>query len=126
MLMIIFFYCAFLLGLALWIETSTDPNQAQQFGTLGCHTCGSCMYTLMRLTFYDGNGLDYLWYLSRDHKFLFIVTLIYMCGTAMGILNGLVGIFGMAFSDSSMEAFVTGLDAENAKKVDGEDPPGGQ
>jgi hypothetical protein len=58
------------------------------------------MYTMMRLTFYDGNGFDFAYALSDKHPLLFYVSMCYLCVTSFGMLNGLVGIFGTAFTDS--------------------------
>eukprot|EP01034_Spumella_vulgaris_P047181 gene47181-58882_t len=100
-LMIVFFYTAFVFGAALWVETGHTLR--------ACRTLGSCTYTMMRLTFYDGTGFDYAYDLSsHGHKFLFILVMIYLCVTSFGILNGLVGLFGTAFNEASMMAFEGG------------------
>jgi hypothetical protein len=97
-LMIVFFYTAFVFGAALWVETGYKMRD--------CRTLGSCTYTMMRLSFYDGTGFDYAYELSaQGHKFLFILVMIYLCVTSFGILNGLVGLFGTAFNEASLMAF---------------------
>lgn len=50
-----------------------------------------CTILMLRLMVYDGSGLDFLTNLSLDHKFLFVVAVIYMALTAFGIFNGLIG-----------------------------------
>ena len=102
-LMVMLFYSAYVVGCALWVETTyiiTTPSES-------CLTLGSCVYTLLRLTFYDGTGLDFLWSLSHNQKFLFAIVVVYLCSTAFGILNGLIGIFGDIFNDSSDEIVST-------------------
>eukprot|EP01034_Spumella_vulgaris_P025795 gene25795-32287_t len=97
-LMMVFFYSAFVFGAALWVDTGKDMED--------CATLGSCMYTMMRLTFFDGTGFDYAYDLSvMGHKWLFCLVMVYMCVTSFGILNGLVGLFGTAFNQASLEAF---------------------
>ena len=100
LLMMVLFYNAYVLGAALWVETRQDVS------TLGyCDTRGSCMFTLLRLVFFDGNGLDFLYSLTIKHKLLFVIVMIYLCVSAFGIINGLVGIFGTAFTRASEMAF---------------------
>lgn len=111
-LMVMLFYSAFVVGCAMWIETRDTI-----LPVTSCNTLGSCVFTLLRLTFYDGNGLDFLWSLSADHKFLFAIVVIYLCSTAFGILNGLIGIFGDIFNDESDRIFVKDLSA-TAEDVD--------
>lgn len=99
LLILIFFYSAFVLGAVLFVETEGILD------TEYCFSIGSCMFIMMRLSFFDGNGFDFAYSLVENHKILFVLTLVYMCLTAFGILNGLVGIFGTAFARSSIEAF---------------------
>ena len=63
------------------------------------------MYTLFRLSFFDGDGFDYIKLLAKDHPFLFCLCLVYLALTSFGILNGLTGIFGTAFQKASHVAF---------------------
>jgi len=97
LLMMMFFYSAFVLGTTLWIETDAESEF--------CLTKSGCVYTLMRLTFYDGTGFDFTYSLLRNHTFLFFLCIAYMCVTSFGLLNGLVGIFGTLFQTASDEAF---------------------
>lgn len=66
------------------------------------------MYTMLRLTFFDGTGLDYAYTLVGNHPFLFFLTMCYMSITAFGIINGMVGIFATVFATASEDAFVLG------------------
>ena len=94
MLIGIFFYSSYVLGACLWQETGQQLE--------ACQTFPSCMFTLMRLTFYDGNGFDYLWEVSKVWPLLFFLTVLYLCGTAFGVLNGLIGIFASTFTSGSI------------------------
>lgn len=97
LLMMVLFYSAFVFGMALWIETGSENAL--------CGTVNSCTFTLLRLTFFDGNGFDYAFFLTNNHKYLFVLVMAYLCLTSFGILNGLVGIFGTTFASASEEAF---------------------
>ena len=95
--MAVFFFCAYVIGAALWVESGTSNNY--------CATLGECMYTMIRLTLFDGNGFDYAFSLTEHHMFMFYIVMLYMCITSFGILNGLVGLFGHAFKLASEESF---------------------
>lgn len=57
----------------------------------------------MRLTFYDGEGFDFFIAIWRNgHQFLFFITGVYLCSTAFGLLNGLVGIFASSFTSGTI------------------------
>ena len=128
-LMVMLFYSAYVVGCSMWVESVyviAVPSTA--CNTLGIslslslsrslthslslslsHTHsfpGGCVFTMLRLTFYDGSGLDFLWALSADNKFLFAIVVVYLCSTAFGILNGLIGIFGDIFNDNSNRTFL--------------------
>ena len=65
----------------------------------------------MRLTFYDGEGFDFfitIW--SNGHQFLFFITGVYLCSTAFGLLNGLVGIFASSFTSGTISNKYDDLD----------------
>ena len=98
----------FMIGMALYYETDL------------CPTIGSCSFLLMRLTFFDGNGFDLVYSLSANHPFLFLVVFLYMCITAFGVLNGLVGIFGTIFAVAANDAFVTQDDDDDDEIVHGQ------
>jgi len=52
-----------------------------------------------------GDGFDFAFFLTKDHKILFCIVMFYMALTAFGILNGLVGIFGNVFANASESVF---------------------
>ena len=110
LLMILFFYSAFVFGISLWV--ATDESYAH------CTNRGECIYTMIRLAFFDGNGLDFAYSLVHLDPVLFIVVMFYMCMTAFGIINGLVGIFGTLFMRASDSAFEEGWVEYNPDDVD--------
>lgn len=97
LLMMMFFYSAFVLGATLFVETNMNSDL--------CQSMGHCTWTLVRLTFFDGDGLDFAYYLTSDHRILFFIVMVYLCITSFGILNGLVGVFGTALARASHLAF---------------------
>lgn len=84
-------------GMSFAIETSGDYSS--------CSDASQCTFTLLRLAFFDGSGFDFAFYLAQYYRFLFGVSLLFVCITSFGIMNGLVGIFGRLFNQASMEAF---------------------
>jgi len=60
---------------------------------------------MLRLTFFDGTGLDYAYWLANYSRFLFAIIVIYLCATAFGIFNGLIGVFGQIFNRNSSASF---------------------
>jgi hypothetical protein len=70
------------------------------------------------------NGFDYAAQLAGLNPFLFAVLMLYMCVTSFGMLNGLVGIFGTAFTDSRDTVYACrGLEGSKTNK-DGEGDDG--
>lgn len=103
-LMFMLFYIAYVLGTTLWIETvKTD------LGNDFCVDVLSCTYTMLRLTFFDGNGFDFAYSLveTKKHTILFMCCVLYLCITSFGIVNGLIGVFGDIFKDDSDRVFET-------------------
>jgi hypothetical protein len=101
LLMLVFFYVAFVFGVAFFVEAG-----AEAWAAAACGSAGACMFTMMRLSFFDGGGLDFSYGLSTSgHQYLFFLSIVYLCVTAFGILNGLIGIFGDVFNKASMKAF---------------------
>lgn len=93
-LMAVYFYSAFVLGAALWVEIDRKSEL--------CQNLGSCTFVMMRLTFCDGDGFDFTLFLPNNyHRILFVVAMMYICITSFGILNGLVGIFGSTYVNAS-------------------------
>jgi len=113
LLIMMIFYSAFVLGAAIYVETNGEGTN--------CESIGMCTYTLMRLTFFDGNGFDFAFYLVGGYKILFFIVMLYMCITSFGIINGLVGIFGTLFATASSAAFEEEDDEGRYGKLEEED-----
>ena len=70
---------------------------------LVCEDTFMCFFTMLRLSFYDGTGFDYLTSLAQDkthgnsHGYT-VLLILFTIWTTIIILNGLIGIFGSAFS----------------------------
>eukprot|EP01035_Chromulina_nebulosa_P019582 gene19582-25485_t len=63
-----------------------------------CSTLYNCFIIMLRLSFYDGTGFDYMNALvDQGYSGFAFLIIIYMCFSAMILLNGLIGIFGIAF-----------------------------
>jgi len=101
-LMVMLFYSGFVLGLVAWIDA---PVSVSSSGVDLCSSGSTCLASIIRLTVWDSNGFDYLFELRHERKFLFALLVIYMCGTAFGILNGLTGIFRWISTRTSKIAF---------------------
>jgi hypothetical protein len=110
----ILFYLTFVLAVMYWYQFNDlvdylDPD------IKSCATLKLCFLTLLRLTFYDGTGFDFLQSVIDNGNSGWAVGLIlYMCVTGMILLNGLIGIFGHAFiSDAEAEK-----DKENERELE--------
>lgn len=59
---------------------------------------------MLRVAFYDGSGFDYMAsLLDANRKGDFLLVLLFMCVSAMIILNGLIGVFGLAFNEEDTD-----------------------
>jgi hypothetical protein len=93
-----FFFLAYTTGVIFWIETRNLPLSSPEGGTSGtlsqCDTLAHCFLIMLRITFWDGDGFDYLKSLM-DYNLngLVVLLIIYMCISAMVLLNGMIGIF---------------------------------
>jgi len=90
-----FFYISYLLAVVFWNEDGTLNTPEGQT----CDTLNNCFIIMLRLAFYDGNGFDFLQATMNNgqHGYTFLLIL-YLIGSAIILLNGLIGIFGDAFS----------------------------
>ena len=110
----IFLYITYVFAVAFNIEQSALVTPE---GT-PCASLSTCYLTFLRLSFYDGNGFDFLASLAQANTFHTILVFSYMIFTAMILLNGLISIFGHSF-DSQVEieqAEVEELEARARKK----------
>jgi len=104
-ILIIFFYTAYIAACTFWQKTSTwlliSPEGGPNGNVSECDTLSHCFLIMLRLTFWDGSGFDFLKSIIDNHSIgLAILLFIYMCFSAMVLLNGLIGIFGGAFNDA--------------------------
>jgi len=103
-----FFYMAYILGVAFWQTTATLPLLSPEGGPNGtlseCDTLSHCFLIMLRLTFWDGSGFDFLKSVMDYGAGGWVLMLVlYMCFSAMVLLNGLIGIFGGAFQSATEE-----------------------
>lgn len=103
-----FFYMAYVFGVSFWQKTgnlllaSPEGNGSQELSE--CDTLPHCFLIMLRLTFWDGSGFDYLKSLmDNGSNELVSLLILYMCISAMVLLNGLIGIFGGAFQAATVE-----------------------
>ena len=68
------FYTTYVLGAVFWLE---HPNGPESDG-ITCQSISHCQYTMLRLTFFDGTGLDYAYSLAPNHKGLFFIVMMYL------------------------------------------------
>lgn len=97
--LLMYFFMTYVLAIVFWLEFG-NLNTSEIYG---CHSMDVCFITLMRLTLYDGIGLDFLSGVlqsgGRSANGFGFLLILYMCCAAMILLNGLIGIFGSAFSE---------------------------
>ena len=106
LLMCLLGFFAFVVGMAVSQEIY-DASWLSDEQT-SCKSVGLCTLVMLRLTFFDGTGLDLFTNLSMDHKFLFCIVILYLCTSSFGIVNGLIGLFGEIFRSESTSAFRAG------------------
>ena len=103
-----FFYMAYVMGVAFWIRTANVPLASPEGGATGlvseCDTLPHCFLIMLRLTFWDGSGFDYLKsIMDANDDGLATLLILYMCFSAMVLLNGMIGIFGGAFQAATQD-----------------------
>jgi len=103
-----FFYMAYVLGVSFWQKTANEALTSPEGGPTGtlseCDTLPHCFLIMLRLTFWDGSGFDFLKsIMDRGDKGQVTLLIFYMCFSAMVLLNGLIGIFGGAFQAATQE-----------------------
>jgi len=98
-----FFYLAYILGVAFWQKTVNFNLMSPENGN-ECDTLAHCFLIMVRLTFWDGSGFDFLKsIMDYQQGGLAVLLFFYMCISAMVLLNGLIGIFGGAFASATDE-----------------------
>lgn len=96
-LLLLVFFMSYVIGAVVFTEVGGQHP--------ACETLPKCCYTIFRLALFDGEGLDFAYTLTDGNNLLFLITMTYMCVAAFGLLNGMVGIFGSIFAQSSDETF---------------------
>jgi len=94
-----FFYSTYVMAVVFWNEGTHLVTPEGET----CVTLTACYITLMRLAFYDGTGFDYLTAVINNNGGYGALLIFYMVGTAIILLNGLIGIFGDSFSAQEEE-----------------------
>jgi len=117
----IFFYTIYIFGVLFFVEFQQPWAVGIQTGTPSlnyvCDSIRHCYITLMRLSFFDGNGFDFLTSLSNSGQSgLAFLAIVYMIMTATIFLNGLIGIFGDAFSGEEEEEEEKEKEEQNEKR----------
>jgi len=103
-----FFFSVYIMGISFFNATQALPLVSAEGGPNGtlseCDTLTHCFLIMLRLSFFDGSGFDYVKsimdYGSSSWAFLLIL---YMCFSALVLLNGLIGIFGSTFDEATKE-----------------------
>jgi len=103
-----FFYLAYVVGVSFWQKTANLDLVSPEGGPTGvlseCDTLPHCFLIMLRLTFWDGSGFDFLKsVMDYGDQGLVTLLILYMCFSAMVLLNGLIGIFGGAFASATEE-----------------------
>ena len=122
-----FFFTTYVFGVVFWVEVNAGTGMCPPGSNTTCANpdtvCGDlpdCFVTMMRLALYDGNGLGLLQDVMSGtngipgRRGLAALLILYMCATAMVLLNGLIGIFGAAFqadtTDETLEEIEKKMD----------------
>jgi hypothetical protein len=88
-------YVSYLVAVVFW----TQLHFLESSDDLNCSRLDTCFITMIRLSFYDGNGFDWLQALvTKGYGGYALICFLYMIASAIVLLNGLIGIFGGAFS----------------------------
>lgn len=101
LLILVFFYLAYTMGVMFTFDAS-DLQLGGKFTDSGlpdklCFSVRECMYVMMRLSFFDTTGFDYMSDVYAQHKLMYYGGLIYMMVSSIGILFGLLAIFKAPF-----------------------------
>ncbi len=116
-ILVTFFFSAYVMAVVFWREESDllslrHTNDA-------CVSLRNCFVTMLRLSFYDPIGLDFLAdVVNHCSGWLAALLVGYLCFTAMILLNGLIGVFGVTiFRESDSKTVVTKDDVNKLMNV---------
>jgi len=100
----LFLYMAYVFASIYTQATSTQMLSSPEGGTNDtseCDTLSHCFLIMLRLTFLDGDGFDYLKSLMDNGENGFAALLfLYLFASALILLNMLIGIFGSSYQDT--------------------------
>ena len=100
-ILVAFFYTTYIFAVVYHVELGGVATSEGQ----SCISINQCWITMLRLSLYDGTGLDYMQLvMERGHHGLTVLLYVYLIVTAIVLLNGLIGIFGHPFSVDEIEA----------------------
>jgi len=111
--LIAFFFVTYITAVVFWVD---KPDLVTNEG-IPCASLKTCFIVMLRFSFWDGNGFDYLEAVyQEDHKDsggYAVLMILYMIVAVIIILFGLIGIFGNSFTNSIKSS---DSDAEGVKK----------
>lgn len=74
-----------------------DAADLQQQGVTQCDGYLNCWYTMLRYCYFDQSGFNFMWDLYPAHRLMFYGSILYLMVAALGILFGILAIFGAPF-----------------------------
>ena len=74
-----------------------DAADLQKQGVTACDGYLNCWYTMLRYCYFDQNGFNFMWDLYPAHRLMFYGSILYLMVAALGILFGILAIFGAPF-----------------------------
>lgn len=100
------FACVFYQFTSEWTTATYAPSYWVG-NQLPCDTLTHCYFTLLRLAFYDGDGFDFITNLKNaGYPALTALAIVFMISNAIVLFNGLIAIFGGAFSQPDEQGSV--------------------
>jgi hypothetical protein len=95
-----FFFVTYIVAVVFWLDRGSIFTSEGY----SCSSLKMCYLTMLRLSFYDGTGFDYLSaMISTGDSGYATLLIFYMVLSSIMLLNGLIGIFGSAFALSDKE-----------------------
>lgn len=104
----LYMFVTYIFAVVYWQLTHHMPLVSPEGGNSGtlsqCDTLRHCFLIMIRLTYADGDGFDYIKSLmDADHMFLATILYLYFLLSAIALINGLLGIFANSFSTIVLE-----------------------
>jgi len=93
-LFFMFFYTVYTVSMCIWKQEENLSEEAALF----CDSFSSCFLSVMRLSFFDEDGLDFLCaVIISKNSFVTGLLVFHLVFSPFVLLNGFVGIFGFYF-----------------------------